>query len=149
MFKKGVELNEVAAFLRLKHNDAKISEKLTIIDPYIFSQSQFSIVEFMKTVFDDQFQQINVIEIITSNKKVNVKQRKDLIELLEKKCKKVIVKSSEDFHDRFWIVDEVKGFIIGTSINGIGRKHFFIQDDYLSPEDTQCILNLYNGKEND
>lgn len=49
----------------------------------------------------------------------------------------------------FWIVDEAKGFVIGTSVNGMGKKHFFIQDDYLSQEDTQCVLSLYRGDEND
>ena len=49
----------------------------------------------------------------------------------------------ENCHDRFWICPESKnGFLMGTSLNGIGKKLCYI--DRLSTEDVLCILEALN-----
>lgn len=45
---------------------------------------------------------------------------------------------SRDFHDRFWIADRTRGVILGTSLNKIGSKIFFI--DKLSSRDVTAVL---------
>ncbi|OOE39103.1 hypothetical protein BZG06_15875, partial [Salinivibrio kushneri] len=47
---------------------------------------------------------------------------------------------TNDFHDRFWInpVNQ-KGLIVGTSINGIGKKISLV--DKLQDQDVEVILN--------
>lgn len=40
---------------------------------------------------------------------------------------------SEEFHDRFWIVDRAKGLLVGTSVNGLGKKYAVA--DYLDDAD--------------
>ena len=51
---------------------------------------------------------------------------------------KVVHKMTNEFHDRFWIADEVKGLFIGTSLNGIGRKYALA--DFMEDEDTATIV---------
>lgn len=50
----------------------------------------------------------------------------------------VRVVHSSDFHDRFWIADRKRGVIVGTSLNKIGRKVFFV--DALSTSDTTDVV---------
>lgn len=51
---------------------------------------------------------------------------------------------SEDFHDRYWIdVGRTKGVIVGTSLNGIGKKVAMI--DHASFADTRDVIELAFG----
>lgn len=45
---------------------------------------------------------------------------------------------SNDFHDRFWIADRARGLVIGTSLNKIGSRIFFV--DQLSGSDVKAVL---------
>jgi hypothetical protein len=48
---------------------------------------------------------------------------------------------TEDFHDRYWIdVENTKGVMVGTSLNGIGKKIAMI--DHASAADTREIIRL-------
>lgn len=48
------------------------------------------------------------------------------------------VVKSDDFHDRFWIADRSRGVIVGSSLNKIGSKIFFI--DSLSSNDVATVV---------
>ncbi len=45
----------------------------------------------------------------------------------------VSCKTTSDFHDRFWIVDQTRGLFVGTSLNGVGLRcaliHFMRDED--------------------
>jgi hypothetical protein len=48
---------------------------------------------------------------------------------------------SDEFHDRYWInIDNAKGVIVGTSLNGIGKKISMI--DYATSADSREIISL-------
>ena len=50
----------------------------------------------------------------------------------------VNVVESNDFHDRFWIADRERGLILGTSLNKIGSRIFFV--DELRQSDVAAVL---------
>lgn len=104
----------------LKEIDVK-DDLLVIVDNYIFPQR-----------FDDSYANdlLDLIEgsgaiqvtimtssIINENLKENIKQE------LAKRGIKLSVYSQNEFHDRFWLSPKShSGFILGTSLNGIGKK---------------------------
>lgn len=48
---------------------------------------------------------------------------------------------TDDFHDRYWIdVESTKGVVVGTSLNGIGKKVAMI--DYANSADSREIVRL-------
>ncbi|MBZ5763059.1 hypothetical protein LAV84_26320 [Rhizobium sp. VS19-DR104.2] len=48
---------------------------------------------------------------------------------------------SDEFHDRYWLdIDSAKGIVVGTSLNGIGKKISMI--DYATSADSMEILRL-------
>ena len=48
---------------------------------------------------------------------------------------------TDKFHDRYWIdADTTRGVIVGTSLNGIGKKVSMI--DYASPGDSSELVRL-------
>ncbi len=145
MFRAGCDLNEIIAFLVKKLKTVNSLEKLTIIDPYFFkySNSKFAIPKNVMVDTLSNFTELRILEIVTTNYTVAKKEK------LELEIKKVIpnlelnVIRIEGFHDRFWIMNERKGFIVGTSLNGMTNKHFFIQDDFLSDKDIRELLEIY------
>lgn len=50
----------------------------------------------------------------------------------------ITVVESHDFHDRFWIADRARGLVVGTSLNKIGSRIFFV--DELSTSDVAAVL---------
>ncbi len=145
MFKKGATIEEVAEFLSEKIRKAGVKSKITIIDAYFFSNSSYSITNLLKNIIKPFENTISIIEIVTVESKIN----KSNYERFKRDFSNYDIKvfKSDDFHDRFWIIDDSKAFIVGASINGIGRKHFFVQDDYLTQKDSGELLSLYKREE--
>lgn len=50
----------------------------------------------------------------------------------------ISVVESNDFHDRFWIADRARGLVIGTSLNKIGHRIFFVEE--FSEDDVAAVL---------
>jgi len=146
MFRAGCDLNEIINFLVEKLNSVDSIEKLTIIDPYFFkySHSKFAIPKSVMVDTLSNFTELQVLEIVTPSDYTVAKKEK-----LESEIKKVIpnlelnIIHTQGFHDRFWIINDNKGFIVGTSLNGMTNKHFFIQDDFLSDKDIRELLEIY------
>lgn len=145
MFKKGTAVEEVSEFLREKIRKAGVKSKITIIDGYFFSNSSYSITNLLKNILEPFKNTISTIEIITVESKINNSNYERFKRDFSNYDIKVF--KSDDFHDRFWIIDDSKAFIVGASINGIGKKHFFVQDDYLTQKDSDELLSLYKGEE--
>jgi hypothetical protein len=96
-------------------------ESLMIFDPYIFHQK-----------YDTDYE---LIFITNSN------YNTELYSNIKKKIQsKISIKIIDDIHDRFWIVNNSKGILIGTSLNGFGKKYTITNP--LKEHDIQDILKI-------
>lgn len=117
--------------------------ELIVIDPYLFATSNKNYCKLLSDIFN--LSKANSILIITSQN--NYHQTSfDNIDKLTNISLNVVY--SNDFHDRFWISNRSKGFLTGTSLNGIGKRFSVIQ--MIEIDDVQDIvselinLNLIN-----
>lgn len=63
------------------------------------------------------------------DKNINKKLFNSVKEYLKQNETILTHKNLSDFHDRFWITKETnKGVVIGTSLNGIGKKIFYYNE---------------------
>jgi len=147
MFRAGCELSQITDFLKNKLRNTDRLTKLTIIDPYFYnySHSKFSIPKEIIVNTLKEFTLLKTLEVVTPTTYTVSKKEK-----LEKEIKEAVpsieninVLHVDGFHDRFWIMNENKGFLVGTSLNGMGNKHFFIQDEFLSDKDIIELLSIY------
>ncbi|SME38882.1 hypothetical protein BACERE00185_04525 [Bacillus mobilis] len=95
--------------------------ELIITDPYIFAaknsyQCNEQIVMISKILIRLE---PKITIFITDEKKSN-KKVEDRIKFLNKG--KAVIRYSDEWHDRFWIKNRSEGFVMGTSLNGIGSK---------------------------
>lgn len=86
--------------------------------------------------------QCTAITTVTDCNNFNVRYFKLYSSLCAIEIKNVF---SSDFIDRYWIANKTKGFLSGTSLNGIGRKISSIH--MLDPDDVKDIVNEINAIE--
>lgn len=118
------------------------SKDLTIVDRYFFSVKPPDRAEYLGTfreIFGLVIPKVAMVRFITKPKhdRALYKDIKSVLIDLNPEIN-VVHKMTNDFHDRYWIVDEVKGLFIGTSLNGIGSKYALV--DFMKDEDTATIV---------
>jgi len=122
--------------------DLSPSKDLIIVDPYFFPANLRDRARYLRTfreIFGSVIPKVATVRFIT---------KPDHDRALYKDIRSVLVdlnpeinvfhRVTEDFHDRFWIADEVKGLSIGTSFDGIGRKYALA--DFMKDEDTATMV---------
>lgn len=119
-----------------------VSNKLLIIDRYFFpSRYDITYPNFVFDILEKYLITIDEITIITSTR--HDKRLKLEIETLLKTKKSTLNLNygfTDTIHDRFWISDyNKKGLILGTSLNGFGKKYALI--DYLKINDVKKLIS--------
>lgn len=102
---------------------------IVIIDQYLFSKNSND--EYVNYLIDS-LNNLNFSKliIITNNKSFD----ESIFENVKSQLysENISIYFSDNYHDRFWISDCGKGFTIGTSLNGVGKKISrisFLEDD--------------------
>jgi hypothetical protein len=118
------------------------SKNLIIVDNYFFPSKtdKNEYLQMFKDIFLPSIGKVASFNFIT---KPNFDQN------LFQDCKRLLLtlnpnlnvdcKTTDDFHDRFWIVDQTKGLFVGTSLNGVGKRYALV--DFIRDEDTKEIVN--------
>jgi hypothetical protein len=120
------------------------SKDLIIVDSYFFPtnlSNRNEYIDIFKAIIGPIIPNIATLKFITKS---------EYDEELYNDIKSVLIDLSpiinvtheitNEFHDRFWIADEVNGLFIGTSLNGIGRKYALV--DFIRDEDTKIIVKV-------
>jgi len=126
------------------------SKLLIVTDPYMFRFKPDRDWEFIERVLAAVLEVANRLEkvvFIVDSDKVNEECKSLIKSFLEEKRKEMDIvywKEGAEFHDRFWLFltteRHCKGFVVGTSLNGIGNK--IALADLLSEDDSEELLRL-------
>lgn len=136
------EQDLLVRFLSTYLQDLSPSKDLIIVDPYFFQVRLSDRAEYLGTfreIFGSVIPKVATVRFITKpnhDRALYEDIRSVLVDLNPEI--NVVHRTTKDFHDRFWIADEVKGLFIGTSFNGIGRKYALA--DFMKDEDTATIV---------
>ncbi len=117
---------------------------LVITDPYLFTRSRArdsgayaaSLGSMMAPALVEGLQITAVVKPSENDPIVRAAVEAELRDHVPSLGLSVV--ESDDFHDRFWIADRARGMVIGTSLNKIGRRIFFV--DELSETDVTSVL---------
>ena len=130
--------------LRNKLKALSPSNNLIIVDYYLFPDSvkakdKADFLQTFSDVLDSVIHDIKKVSFVTQPR-YNQVLSEEAERLLENLNPQIVIDhtTTDDFHDRFWIVDECKGLFVGTSLNGIGKKYALI--DNMRDEDTKEIV---------
>jgi hypothetical protein len=100
------------------------AKRLLIIDPYLYAKSNaVNVADVFKNLLGKACSALEEIIFVTNGEKADVKVAMHVaVGALVPQCKIVDV-ATDQFHDRFWVdPDAGRGLVMGTSLNGLGRK---------------------------
>ena len=118
------------------------SNDLIIEDPYFFPKGLSDKAEYLtifKEVFGSVIPRLATMRFITKPE-YDKGLYEDIQHILLDLNPRIVSshKTTNEYHDRFWIADESRGLVIGTSLNGIGKKYALT--DFIKDEDTADIV---------
>lgn len=124
--------SKIIEYIRKINDDEK---ELLITDPYLFFRPQSGYKEMLINILSGS--SFDKIIVFTEENKVDNQLLNDVNAALHGKLE---IKYSNDFHDRYWIANRKKGFSIGSSLNGIGKKYCSLQ--LMDEEDVMDIVGI-------
>lgn len=118
------------------------SQEILIVDRYFFAvgaSERQDYVNSIREIFIPVVNDVTAITFITGHKS-NLVTYESVKQILLKLNPTIAISCQEtdDFHDRYWIVDRARGMFVGTSLNGIGKKYALT--DYLKEADVADIV---------
>ncbi|WP_186084746.1 hypothetical protein [Burkholderia gladioli] len=136
----GIHVDEISDVILQFVDKLKGVKDLFIIDPYFYSDDPDCVALFGKMI-SALSEQLRSVTFFTNGRKANKKSA--MHSVLQEVAPKVSIDDivTDEFHDRFWVDAEKNvGIVMGTSLNGIGKKIALI--DRLSEYDARDIAKL-------
>jgi hypothetical protein len=101
------------------------AEKLTICDPYFLCKIK-DVDSYLKNIDMVIPTTVKAIDLYINKSKCDTDVQKAFNNLCQKRSIKLTCLNTDKIHDRVWIIDSSRAFIVGTSFNGIGKRITFI-----------------------
>lgn len=138
----GIHIDEIEQVILGFISNLKGVKKLFIIDPYFYNAStDLDCVNLFEKMIMAISEKLESVIFFTNGQAANKKTA--MHEVLKKVIPSIQIKDviTHQFHDRFWIdPDHKNGIVMGTSLNGIGKKIALV--DNLSSNDVKEIAGL-------
>ena len=138
----GTTSSAIQSLLQAFLSALRVTTDLVIVDPYFFaSTTDAGYPALIEQVLHQILPTLHTLTVITLPNKVNVALVTNVTSALAAQAPNlsVVHKTTQTFHDRFWI-DPVsaKGFICGSSLNGLGKRYALV--DNLQPSDVADVI---------
>ncbi len=127
------KVNTILTYINRMSDESK--DELIIIDPYLFKKPKIGENDTLKDIL--QSCEHKKIIAIVGKSKADGDYQKEISNLLGDRLE---IYYTDEIHDRFWIINRKKGFLTGTSINGIGKKYCVIQS--IESDDVKAIIEI-------
>ena len=120
------------------------AKQLVICDPYFLlsnkkSKADYSgITDYLSGIEDVIPLSVKNIELFVKPRTRDAKVADGFTNICKKRSIKLICRKTNELHDRVWIVDSTRAFVVGASFNGLGNKCAFILE--LPDEDTRNFI---------
>lgn len=146
LLRKSLNPTEIKNIFKEFLDGIDIEDELIIIDPYLFPKRRDPDYKtVLLSIVKTQISKVNKLKVITSDK--FDPDLKDEIENELRQLKNTITfhhKISDEFHDRFWLSNK-KGLLVGTSLNGVGKKYSLINN--LAQSDFEELMGALKTNE--
>jgi hypothetical protein len=140
---KGATQNHIVGVIHKYLDKVGVDKELIIIDPYFYAPTtDTSYPTTIDLTLDRYLPLVDTLHIITYPNKVDATLKTTIETILKTKKPTINIlhKTSNDYHDRFWISNKrEKGILTGTSLNGFGKRYSLL--DRLNTSDVREIVN--------
>jgi hypothetical protein len=116
------------------------AKQLTICDPYfLLSNSKISKQEYLAGIDTVIPSTVKNIELYVKPRKRDAEVASGFTSLCQQRGIKLVCRKTDEIHDRVWITDSTRAFVVGASFNGLGNKCAFILE--LPEEDRRNFIS--------
>lgn len=116
------------------------AKQLVICDPYfLLSNSKTSKTDYLAGIDSVIPSTVKNIELYVKPRKRDSEVAAGFTKLCQDRGIKLTCRKTDELHDRVWIVDSTRAFVVGASFNGLGNKCAFILE--LPSEDRRSFMN--------
>jgi hypothetical protein len=103
------------------------AKQLIICDPYfLLSNNKNSKKDYLAGINAVIPNTVITIELFVKPRKRDAEVASGFTKLCQDRGIKLTCRKTEELHDRVWIVDSTRAFVVGASFNGLGNKCAFI-----------------------
>ncbi|MGB7478894.1 MAG: hypothetical protein WA924_01070 [Burkholderiaceae bacterium] len=115
------------------------AKQLVICDPYfLLSNSKTSKDDYLDGINAVIPKTVKSIELFVKPRKRDSEVAAGFTKLCQDRGIKLTCRKTEELHDRVWIIDSTRAFVVGASFNGLGNKCAFILE--LPEEDRRGFI---------
>lgn len=115
------------------------AKQLVICDPYfLLSNTKNSKADYLAGIDDVIPKTVKTIDLYVKPKKRDTEVADGFTKLCQDRGIKLTCRRTDELHDRVWIVDSTRAFVVGASFNGLGNKCAFILE--LPEEDRRKFI---------
>lgn len=127
---------EAVDYLRNRFDRA---QQLVICDPYfLLSNNKTSKADYLAGIDNVIPKTIKTVELYVKPRKRDAEVAAGFNKLCQDRGIKLTCRKTDELHDRVWIVDSTRAFVVGASFNGLGNKCAFILE--LPEEDRRNFI---------
>lgn len=161
MFRKGIDTRDkfveyITGRFDKAEKKGKLIKELAITDAYALKSNTHKGYEHPLILLNRciiNVKELNKVTLLVNKNHLDYKTSTLACEVLnemfvENSVQRIDVIFDLDFHDRFWFINKKKAFIVGASLNALGGKHFFVQDNYFKRKDVKVLLDLCFNADN-
>jgi len=121
------------------HDGFSGAKQLVICDPYfLLSNTKNSKADYLDGIDDVIPKTVKTIDLYVKPKKRDTEVADGFTKLCQDRGIKLTCRRTDELHDRVWIVDSTRAFVVGASFNGLGNKYAFILE--LPEEDRRKFI---------
>jgi hypothetical protein len=110
------------------------ADELIVVDRFLLPRSAADSVDNVMSLLEPVVDDLGRLVLVTAERHDERQFRtlRNRVRGRSHNCD-VVLRLSDDFHDRFWIADRDRGLFVGTSPNGLGVRYALA--DYLESGD--------------
>lgn len=139
----GIRTDEIEAIVLGIMSTLDGVKHLLIIDAFFYDDKPDCLL-LLEKIVRSMSSKLEKVTLITHGKRVNTRPAMHNVFSTVVPGIQINDVVTEDFHDRYWIdVENTKGVMVGTSLNGIGKKVAMI--DHANSADSREIVRLASG----
>ncbi|MCK4306478.1 MAG: hypothetical protein KAY24_19710 [Candidatus Eisenbacteria sp.] len=137
---KAADLPPIVALLKSMLGKLAPRREFVIVDQYLLSRRRpLDYSETLATLLEPLTDSIHELVLITNDEYdppllTDLKAR---LAVSGPTCR-LVHRTSNSFHDRFWIADRQRGLFVGASLNGLGRRYALA--DFIAAGDVLAIV---------
>jgi len=146
LLSKAADLPPIVALLKRMLGKLAPRQEFVVVDQYLLPRNRPSdYPETLAALLGSLAHDIRELVLITND-------RYDPALLADLKARlaasgptcRLVHRTSNDFHDRFWIADRQRGLVVGTSLNGVGLRYALA--DYIAAGDVLEIVDALTAE---